>query len=61
MTILLLAQVIEGLNPAGWILMCGCIGFVCTLGAFCFWHILCGPKTADSFVPDDVDPRDGCD
>ena len=29
-----------GLNIGGWIVMVTCIGFVCTLGAICFWRIL---------------------
>jgi len=31
---------VQNLTAAGWILMLGCIGCVCGLCVFCFWHIL---------------------
>ncbi len=34
----LLAQ--EALNAGGWVLMILCIGFVCSLCAFCVWRLM---------------------
>ena len=36
-----------GLTTGGWIVMIGCIGFVCTLGAICFWRILAQKPPAE--------------
>ena len=47
-----------GLSPAGWVLMIGCIGLVCTLGAFCYWRILRTPPSERDNTTLDTDARD---
>ncbi len=49
----------RGLTAAGWILMIGCIGFVCGLCAFCFYRILREPKPSEHHhAPLDINTHD---
>ena len=49
----------QGLTVGGWMVMIGCIGLVCSLAVFCFWHVLREPKPSEHHhAPLDIDTRD---
>ena len=48
-----------GLTAGGWIVMVACVGLVCGLAAFCFYHILSESKPSKHHhAPLDIDTRD---
>ena len=50
---------VETLSTAGWIMMIGCIGSVCSLVAFCFYRVLREPNPGEHHhAPLDIDTRD---
>lgn len=54
----LIAEV-ETLTTAGWIMMIGCIGSVCSLAAFCFYRVLREPNPSQHHhAPPGVDTHD---
>jgi len=49
----------QGLSLGGWTVMIGCISFVLTLMAFCFYRILREPRPAEHHhAPLDIDTQD---
>ncbi len=49
----------QGLTPAGWTLMIGCIAMVCGLCVFCFYRIMREPRPSEHHhAPLDIDTHD---
>ncbi|MBN1489323.1 MAG: hypothetical protein JXA69_05345 [Phycisphaerae bacterium] len=49
----------NGLTPAGWVLMLASCGFVLVLVTFCFYRVLRSPKAAEHMhAPLDIDTHD---
>ena len=48
-----------GLNAGGWVVMVVCVGLVCGLTAFCFYHVLSESEPSEHHhAPLDIDTRD---
>ena len=56
---MVLVSEIQGLSPAGWVLMVGCVGIVCTLLGYCYWRVLREPRPSEHHhAPLDIDTGD---
>ncbi len=49
----------DGLNAAGWTMLIGCVGMVCSLVTFCYYRILRDPRPSDHHhAPLEIDRRE---